>query len=107
MARQRQASHNQPHGALEHMRANVPLIRTAGTMLSIIFSAGWVTWQVSQAAAQIDRRFETLDTNVRTIAESVKELSADKVSRKDLEIFCAKAQLRNKSWVCPFEQARG
>lgn len=85
----------------------VPLWRTISIIGSIVLSAAYLSWHVSTSLVSINTRFEQLDKSIGALVQSIDKLTADKIGKKDLELFCAKAQLRNRNWSCPFDDATG
>jgi hypothetical protein len=70
-------------------------------VLTIVVSGGGFVWQASTAVSNIDRNFSDLRKDMSNIAQQLERLTSEKVSARDLQIFCLQAQLHNKQWKCP------
>ena len=82
----------------------------AMTVLAVVISSVTLTYSLSQERTRLDKRIDTvvgsverLATSISSLADGLKYGTSDRFTKSDQSLWCARAELVNKSFKCPDE----
>lgn len=86
----------------------LPGITIISVVCSCIYLTYTITGTLTQERTRLDKRIDTVVSTVERLAVSISQLAdgirigtQDRYTKVDHELFCAKAELVNKSFKCP------
>lgn len=77
-------------------------------VIAVVISSITLTYFIAEERSRIDSRIDTVVSSVERLAVSIQQLAeglkfgaSDRFTTTHFQLFCAKAEMQNKSFKCP------